>query len=446
MIQSQLHAVPLQLWGGIECTVNRIGDQYHDQLIKSGHATRISDVERIAQLGFTALRYPVLWERTAPNDIVHADWTWADERLNKLEQLGISPIVGLVHHGSGPRWTSLLEESFVTGLADYAEAVASRYPWVETYTPVNEPLTTARFSGLYGHWFPHAQSDEAFITALIVQCRAASESMRRIRAVNPSAKLLFTEDLAKTHSTPMLADQARFENQRRWLSIDLLMGRVDPQHELWWYVARTPQLKKWLYDFLDNPLIPDILGFNYYLTSERFLDERIDNYPAWSHGGNGLHRYADVDAVRVRAEGMDGAKNLLLEAWQRYHLPMAITEVHLCGNPSDQIRWVHNSWLDAHALRECGVDVQAMTLWSLFGCYDWNSLCTCIKNHYEPGVFDVRTGQPQATELARFVAELAQGKTDVWPSVPELGWWQTDQRLVYPPVATTDDQLLVETF
>ena len=29
-------------------------------------------------------------------------------------------------------------------------------PHITNYTPVNEPLTTARFSGLYGAWYPHS--------------------------------------------------------------------------------------------------------------------------------------------------------------------------------------------------------------------------------------------------------------------------------------------------
>ncbi|NJK72614.1 MAG: phospholipid carrier-dependent glycosyltransferase, partial [Synechococcaceae cyanobacterium SM2_3_60] len=48
-----------------------------------------------------------------------------------------------------------------------------------------------------------------------------------IRQVNPAAKLVQTEDLGKNFSTPLLAYQAEFENQRRWLSFDLLCGRVD---------------------------------------------------------------------------------------------------------------------------------------------------------------------------------------------------------------------------
>src|SRR5687768_1049695 len=93
---------PLELWAGTECTVNRIGNRYFDQLERTGHDRRIDDLDRFAELGVKTLRYPILWERTAPRGLEQADWTWADQRLDRLRALGIGPIVGLVHHGSGP--------------------------------------------------------------------------------------------------------------------------------------------------------------------------------------------------------------------------------------------------------------------------------------------------------------------------------------------------------
>jgi dTDP-4-dehydrorhamnose reductase len=86
-------------------------------------------------------------------------------------------------------------------LAAFARAVAERYPWVEDYTPVNEPLTTARFCGLYGHWYPHARDVRLFARALLNQCRAVALAMRAIRLVNPRARLVQTEDLGRVHST-----------------------------------------------------------------------------------------------------------------------------------------------------------------------------------------------------------------------------------------------------
>src|SRR5918993_1836206 len=102
----------LELWGGVEATVNRVRESYIDQLSISGHAARLDDLERLAQLGIRTVRYPVLWERTAPAPGGTPDWRWADERLGALRDLGITPIVGFVHHGSGPRPTSLLDPRF----------------------------------------------------------------------------------------------------------------------------------------------------------------------------------------------------------------------------------------------------------------------------------------------------------------------------------------------
>jgi hypothetical protein len=159
VIMSELNAEELQLWGGIECTINRVGCEFHNQFTYCGHTSREDDLDRIAALGIKALRYPVLWESHHGES---ADWTWSDRPMKRLRQLNLPPIVGLVHHGSGPEHTSLVGPQFAPGLAAHARAVAERYPWLTMFNPVNEPLTTARFSCLYGHWYPHEKSFLAF--------------------------------------------------------------------------------------------------------------------------------------------------------------------------------------------------------------------------------------------------------------------------------------------
>src|SRR5947199_8837206 len=136
-----------ELWAGFECSVVRVQDAVYDQIERGGHASRPEDLDLIASLGVKTLRYPVLWERIARDAPLQTDWRWSDERLARIRELGIQPIVGLLHHGSGPRWTSLVDPLFADHLAAFAESVAERYPWVSIYTPVNEPLTTARFAG-----------------------------------------------------------------------------------------------------------------------------------------------------------------------------------------------------------------------------------------------------------------------------------------------------------
>src|SRR5579884_3636392 len=381
---------PLELWGGIESTINRVGDTYFDQLARSGHLSRIEDLDLFAELGIRAIRYPVQWERVAPNGLEYADWSWTDERLNRLRELGIRPIVGLVHHGSGPRHTSLLDPSFAEGLASFAGAVARRYPWVKSYTPVNEPLTTARFSALYGYWYPHARDGLAFMHALLIQCKAVVLAMQAIREVVPDAQLIQTDDLGKIFSTPILAYQAEFENERRWLTFDLLCGRLTRDHYLWDYLHQLGIKQEEFEWFQNHPCPPDMLGFTHYLTSERFLDEHLERYPAAFHGGNGRQAYADVEAVRIAANYPLGHVARLTEAWERYRLPIAITEAQLNCTREEQLRWLLETWQAAEQLRQADVDIRAVTFWSLLGAYDWNTLLTRSHGFYESGAFDVR--------------------------------------------------------
>jgi dTDP-4-dehydrorhamnose reductase len=435
MITSGTESHYLELWAGVECTVNRVGDHYFDQLERSGHATRASDLDLLASLGVRALRYPVLWERVAPSEVDPIDWTWVDDRLGYLSQLKIRPIVGLVHHGSGPRYTNLLDPCFAEKLAVYAGAVARRYPGVIEYTPVNEPLTTARFSALYGHWYPHKSLDLCFARSLLAQCRGIVLAMRAIREVNLDAKLVQTEDLGKTFSTPTLSYQADFENERRWLTYDLLCGRVTAGHPLSDYLRWLGLSEEELEWFVDNPCPPDVIGVNHYITSERFLDERTARYPTSVHGGNGHHAYADVEAVRVCSEGVAGPRVLMEEAWQRYKLPIAITEAHIGCTREEQLRWFKEIWEAASELHRRSIDVRAVTAWSAFGAFDWNSLLTRDDGHYEPGIFDLRSPSPRPTALAKMLRTLADGHEFDHPAVDSPGWWRRFDRLCYPAVS-----------
>src|ERR1700742_1314336 len=108
-----------ELWGGVECTVNRIGDEYHDQDERSGHSCRPADFDLFASLGLKAIRHAVLWEKVKRGLMENADWGVADRSLSKIRALNIRPIVGLVHHGSGPRHTQLADELFPIRLAEY---------------------------------------------------------------------------------------------------------------------------------------------------------------------------------------------------------------------------------------------------------------------------------------------------------------------------------------
>ena len=415
----------LQLWGGMECTVNRVQDHWFDQLERCGHLDRCGDLDFIRDIGIQKLRYGFHWERShfaGSLDIF-------DQPLADMQRAGIEPIAGLVHHGSGPPGTSLLDPDFAEKLAAFALALARRHPGIGSYTPVNEPQTTARFSGLYGHWYPHHRSFRSYVRALVNQLRASVLCMRAVRSVRSDAEFIHTEDGGKTFSTPALADICEEREHRRWLGLDLLCGRVDEQHPLYPYLRAHGLSQAEILWFQENACPPDVIGLNYYLTSDRFLDHRLDLYwPAAAGGDTGTEPLVDIEAVRVRQAGIAGAGNILTEAWDRYGIPVAITEAHLGGPEDQQACWLLEVWNQALAARAAGVDCVAVTAWALFGSFDWPSLVTCEDGLYEPGVFSVAGGSPVPTALAGVVSRLARGE-----SIPpqEGGWWERPDRLIF---------------
>jgi dTDP-4-dehydrorhamnose reductase len=421
-----LHSLPkLEMWGGVECTVNRVGDRYFDQIARTCHMSHLDDLDRFADLGLKALRVPVLWEHVQPERDAAPDWRWADRALERLRARGVRPILGLLHHGFGPRWIDARAPEFAEQLARYARMVAERYPWVDAYTPTNEPLTTARFSGLYGHWYPHARDGAMFARLLVAQLSATARAMREIRRVNPAAQLIQTEDLGKIESTPALAYQRDFENERRWLTWDILSGRMSRDHACWRYLCDGGRdIERELRELADVPCEPDVIGINHYVTSERYLDERVDRYALSEIGGNGREVYADVAQVEVTSVPRIGIRGLLRETWERYRIPMAITECHIGCTREEQMRWLHEVWQAASHARASGIDVRAVTTWALLGSHDWNSLVTRESGYYEPGAFDARGPVPRPTALAAMVRALAtEGRFD-HPVLAAPGWWQ----------------------
>jgi len=156
--------------------------------------------------------------------------------------------------------------------------------------PSDRVFADARFAALYGIWYPHRRDDRSFVTALLTECRAIAEAMAAIRTRVPDAELVQTEDAGFVRSTPAVAAQAAFENHRRWLSLDLLAGRVGEHHPLWTYLCDAGADERELARLRDRPTPPAVVGLNYYVTSDRFLDHRLDRYPSRLWGGNGRQR------------------------------------------------------------------------------------------------------------------------------------------------------------
>lgn len=425
MPENRRQASRLQVWGGIECSHVRIGDDIRDQLRETGHWERIRDLDQVAELGIRKLRHSVIWPVVMATG--RPDFRWHDRRFARMRALGITPIAGLLHHGWGPDGLTPLDEGFAAAFADYAELVARRYPWVEDFTPINEPVTTARFSGLYGLWHPHGQDEATFLRLTVGAMEATVAAMAAIRRVTPHARLIQTEDVGRSFSTPRLAYQADYENARRFLGFDLLTGRVRPGHPLYPRLMLAGIDPQRLRALADAPCPPDVVGIDHYLTSDRFLDDDLSAHPHVRAGGNGKDRYVDIAAAHLpELEPKVGILPRLREVHARYRLPIAITENHNGCTREEQVRWLMEAWEAARTARAEGADVLAVTGWALFGAKDWNSLLCDRTGFYESAAFDLRHVPPRRTAVGQALAALcATGRFD-HPVLDAPGWWRAD--------------------
>mgnify|MGYP003346702936 CR=1 FL=1 len=123
-----------------------------DEMQKCGHYERWSeDLDLVEDLGVRFLRYGVPLYKAFVGAEKY-DWEFTDAVFNDLRRRQIAPIADLCHFGV-PDWIGNFQNNdFPELFAKYARAFATRFPWIQLYTPVNEMYVTATFSAKYGWW------------------------------------------------------------------------------------------------------------------------------------------------------------------------------------------------------------------------------------------------------------------------------------------------------
>ncbi len=390
-------SLPFEIWASPEPTVARIdAASYRDQLAETGHEAREGDVDLLASLGVAASRYPVLWEKAVSAEGGPLRLDWPARRLERLRTLGVEPIVTLLHHGSGPRDTSLVDPAFPERFAAYAGEVAAAFPWVRRWTPINEPLTTARFATLYGHWYPNAQSDAAFGRAIANEALAMLLAMEAIRRHVPDASFAITEDLQSFTALDAAVESfVAHKRERMYLSIELTMGRVIAGHPLYAYLTQTCGVEpRMLARIAEHARAPDLVGWNYYPNSERAL---------------GTDATGATYNIPARERFPISPLPMLRAAHARLGLPFGISEVHVNANETGRLRWLDARVADLSQLAAEGLPVRMLGAWAAFGLVDWDSLLVRREDYREDGIFTFAGPEetPQPTAVAAAVARYA---------------------------------------
>ena len=374
---SAVSALPVQefIWGaGMECSflphmkVDQFEWTQHDRFWKE-------DLRRAREeAGITHMRYAFPWHVLEPRR-GEFDWSYSDARMAEFDKLGIDVLLDVMHFGT-PTWLTQAvgDPEFPEALERFAEALVGRYAGqVKIWCPFNEPLVSALFSGDLGFWPPYHRKWRGYMPVLSRIVQAVSRGIRAIRRVAPDATVLLC-DASENFKTRVesLQTECRRRNTRRFIVMDLLTGRVDRDHPLYTWLHNYGMSELDLQWFRTHPQQPDILGLDYYPHSDWQLD-----------------MVAGV-VKQTRANNPVGLYGVAQAYYNRYNLPMMLTETSIEGKPINREIWLDRTLDDIRQLREEGIPMLGFIWWPLLDQLDWDGAMTHrIGKIHEVGLFNL---------------------------------------------------------
>ena len=316
-----------------------------------------TDFHLMAELGVRTARYGIPWHRVQPEPN-RWDWTWADQTLPRLVELGINPIVDLVHYGL-PSWLddAFLNPDFPDRMAEYAARLAVRFQGSITwYTPLNEPRITGWYCGKLGWWPPYRRGWRGFVQVMLAISRGIVKTSQALRAVDPKNVLVHVDatDLYASPD-PELAEEVVRRQEIGFLALDLAAGRIQGDHLLSSWLLRNGASEADLSWFTQAAVEPDLIGLNMY---PMFSCKRLVRSP---RGLRSQMPYADASLVERVAELY----------WERYHLPLMISETAARGSIAQRRKWLDGSVGAIKRVRERGIPLVGYTWWPMFALVAW---------------------------------------------------------------------------
>ena len=342
---------------GIECSAPVIaGGVRRDELALTGHLEHMEeDLDLVVELGITHLRYGIPFHLVAA-DADRFDWAWTDRAMAAISDRGIEPIADLMHFGVPDDLWGIGDPRLPARYEAYAQGFVERYPWVRWYTPVNEPLITAMFSGHNGWWNERGRGDRPFVAALANAAECAVRGSAVIRERRPDALLLQSDAcesfLPADPADPASCDAATHRTEIGDLGFDLTYG-----------VAPSDRMQRWLVDhgldearlawFLEHGSSEGaIVGLDYYAGNERLVTGAGKESPAVRRGLAPLARRFH-------------------ERWGR---PVMLAETNITAERA--VDWLAETWNDAVEVVEDGIPMIGYCWYSLTDQVDWD---TCLR-------------------------------------------------------------------
>lgn len=340
------------------------------------------DIRAMKKIGVNHFRFGVEWARVepAPGVINHAALEHYVGMVRRLRAAGIEPVVTLWHF-TFPAWAydpkhrgrsnflyPGIEEAWRKHVALVVGALKND---VKVWVPQNEPNGLLPLGYLGGHWPPGLSfRPNLYNRAMDVSVRMFRDAANIIHSMQPSALVM------GTYSMPVW--------RKRWTQ--------DPTYAVYNTMRHTN------YDHLDRVYdVCDLIGVNYYYSQDASLIRFVKRGQG-EVGSNYTQLGWEINP--------EGVHQMLMEVWQRYRMPLVVTENGL-GTLSEQkkIRYFRQHLSQMRRAMADGADIRGYFAWTLVDNYEWKE---GWNTNFGLTFLDERTGrleiEPSGEWYARFIA------------------------------------------
>lgn len=313
-----------------------------------------SDIHRVKSLGVDSLRWGIPWYKIEPERGVY-DWSWTDEVIPYIvEEKGITLILDFMHYGT-PLWMkdSFFDPDYPNYVVEYTAKVTERYrKYLEAVVPFNEPHTACEFAGRRGEWPPYASGYEGYLKVFKAVTKGAIRQTEYLHSVGVET-----------------------------IQVECSGGAITDIDEYRETALIETTVQSMFYNFLSG----DLSGLEYFFP---FLEKNgidgsdLDWFSAngTDIGIMGINFYPQFSINRIVANGerekhilwVDDLAKLLCARYERFGVPMMITETSGRDNQELKSRWLKNSTDEVLELRDGGLDVIGYTWFPIIDMYDWD--------------------------------------------------------------------------
>ena len=330
--------------GGYECAdkMNAYGNRV-DLLTITGHLQLIEqDYALLEDFHIATVREGIRWSQVEKKPYQY-DWSSVATMIEAGKKCGIQQVWDICHFGF-PDDLSPLHPQFTQRFASLCRAFVQFYRTVDPdstliVTPINEVNFLSWLGGEVGGTTPYAVRMGWDVKYHLM--RAYIQGVNALREVDPSVRILTTEPIV--HIAPPLnateeelAAAAR-EQEYQYQATDILSGRTCPE------LGGTP-------DHLD------ILGFNFYYNNQ------------WVLGFREFLPWANVP-VDPRWKPLS---HMLIEAYNRYHRPIVLTETSHPGE--HRPHWIEFIGRQCADVLQHNIPLWGICLYPIIDRPDWNEL------------------------------------------------------------------------